>query len=142
MFPMRKEVFTAYVVFSGADHSIWWRLFTRRGFRHVQMIIPASQNTSLLSRDGRCILVNAMSFGVSIAIVDKSASEIVADCKQAGVTQVLAYPVKKYFKREFVPRGVLTCVSLLKAVMEINAWWVITPEQLARWLLKNGAKEV
>ncbi|HKY44898.1 MAG TPA: hypothetical protein VJM50_17530, partial [Pyrinomonadaceae bacterium] len=44
------------------------------------------------------------------------------------------------FSGKYLPRGLLTCVSLTKALLSIGAWHVWTPEQLARWLLQNGGE--
>lgn len=140
MFPVRRTRFTAYLVFTGSSHSIWWRMFTRRGWRHVQLIVPADHpDSSLFSKVGRCVVLNATSYSVTVSVVDKFAKDLALDCLDAGATMVLSYFVDVGFTREFIFRGLLTCVSLIKAVIGINAWYVITPGDLARWLIKNGA---
>ncbi len=39
-------------------------------------------------------------------------------------------------------RGIITCVSIVKAAMGIKAWWVMTPQQLRRYLLRHGGKSL
>jgi hypothetical protein len=41
-----------------------------------------------------------------------------------------------------VLRPPATCVEVVKAALGIVAWWVLTPRQLARWLLRRGAVPV
>lgn len=42
----------------------------------------------------------------------------------------------------YYPRGIITCVSIVKSAMDIKAWRVLTPEHLYRYLLKIGAKSL
>lgn len=139
MFPVRRIKFTAYAIFSGADHGIFWRMFTPRGMRHVQVLVPADSGRALFAGNGRSILVNAMSWAFTLEVLDASAREAAMHGLERGATLVLEWPVDLQFSREYVPRGLLTCVSVAKAVMGISAWFVITPAHLARWMLRNGA---
>ena len=141
-FSQRREAFTAYVVFQGAEHQIWWRMFTRAGYRHVLLIIPTDGGRSLFDPNGSCIVVNGLSYTVNLNSLDITAKQAAEECLKRGATEVFRFKVSKRFTREFIPRGILTCVSLIKAVMGINAWWVITPEQLRNWLIDNGAEKV
>lgn len=142
MFPVRKTRFTAYLIFSGAEHGIWWRMFTPRGFRHVQLIIPADGDRNLFDQSGQCIVVNATSYSVTVNLFDKRARELADDFLDAGATMVLTWFVDVGFTREFIPRGFLTCVSIVKALIGVNVWYLITPDHLARWLIRNGAKRL
>lgn len=45
-------------------------------------------------------------------------------------------------KSRFRLRGITTCVSLVKSIIGIRAWWVVTPEQLMLYLLGNGGEVV
>ena len=138
----RRESFTCYVVFHGAEHQIWWRLFTPAGLRHVLLILPADGDRSLFDKTGQSIVVNGMSYTTNINLHNVRAADLARQCVERGATDVLRFKVSKRFTREFVPRGILTCVSLLKSVMGISAWWVITPAQLRKWMLENGAERI
>lgn len=48
------------------------------------------------------------------------------------------------FKTTFTyrPRGIITCVSIVKSAMDIHKWNVLTPEHLYRHLLNTGAKSL
>jgi len=53
---------------------------------------------------------------------------------------MITLPFKSSFKLR--PRGIITCVSIVKAVMGIHKWGVILPHQLHGCLLKRGAKSL
>ena len=57
MIPNARKRFTAYVVFQGAEHRRWWRIFTRRRWRHCFLILPAwGEGASLWSKPGSIVL--------------------------------------------------------------------------------------
>ena len=140
MLPNLRKRFTAYVVFQGAEHRRWWRIYTRRGWRHCWLILPATEpGASLFARPGS-ILINPW---ISCLRVDYSTQSPEALCRQMladGATCVVEFAVDQKFTGAYVPRGLMTCVSLIKAAIGCNAWHVLTPEQLARWMLRHGGK--
>lgn len=138
--PNLRKRFTAYVLFQGAEHRRWWRIFTRRGWRHCYLILPAYlPGASLLDKPGS-IIINPW---IGFIRVDYSPQTPQAICRQMveeGATCAIEIPVDQKFSGAYVPRGLLTCVSMIKAMIGCNAWNVLTPEQLARWMLRHGGK--
>ena len=57
-----------------------------------------------------------------------------------GYTAAIAVPVDHDYQTDYIPRGLMTCVSVVKAIIGIRAWFVWTPEHLARYLLRSGAE--
>lgn len=106
------------------------------------MIVPADSGRSLFAGNGQSILINPMTWAVTVDIIPHGARDAGRIALQHGASQVLEWPVDLRFEREFIPRGLLTCVSLIKAILGIHAWWCVTPEQLSVWMLRNGAKEL
>lgn len=142
MIPNLRKRFTAYVVFQGADHRRWWRIYTRRGWRHCYLIVPAHQPGANLFAKPGSIVVNPW---VSYLRIDYLPETPAAICKrmiEEGATCAIELPVDQKFSGAYVPRGLMTCVSLIKAAIGCNAWHVWTPEQLARWMLQHGGKMV
>lgn len=139
MIPNLRKRFTAFVVFQGADHRRWWRIFTRRGWRHCYVIIPNHTvgGGSLFTRP-QSIVVNPWVSCIRLDVIDKSPADVCQDLLADGVTCVIELPIDQKFTGRYVPRGLLTCVSLIKAVIGCDAWHVWTPEQLAKWMLRNG----
>lgn len=142
MLPNLRKRYTAYVVFQGAEHRRWWRIYTRRGWRHCYLILPAyPPGASLFSRPGS-IVINPWISYLRIDNLTESPPEICRRMVAEGATCAIELPVDQKFTGAYVPRGLMTCVSLIKAVIGCNAWHVWTPEQLARWMLRHGGKMV
>ena len=139
MFPPR-EAFTAYVVFVGADHRRPWRIFTRRGWRHVFVCIPvyypepsltAEQYTMIIDPRTNCIQPDLV-----FVPVKKAAQYFLSE----GATAVIKVRVDRRGLPPYMARGLQNCVSVVKAVLGVAAWYVWTPEHLARWLIRNGGQ--
>lgn len=140
MIPNLRKRFTAHVVFQGAEHRRWWRAFTRRGWRHCYVILPAHRpGAGLFERPGS-IIVNPWVSCLRIDYSDRPPADLIRDVLADGATCAISIPVDEKFTGRYVPRGLMTCVSLVKAIVGCKAWNVWTPEQLAKWLLRNGGE--
>lgn len=135
---MNRKRFTAYVVFKGAEHRRFWRIFTRRGWRHVFVVIPVYFPEPGLAAIQYCQIINPTMEDLRADVVYKPADQVCADLLDDGATCVIRFPVDQKFTGRYIPRGLLTCVSLVKALISVDAWWILTPEQLANYLLRNG----
>jgi len=139
MISLRKR-FTAYVVFQGAEHRRWWRIYTRRGWRHVWVIIPAYYPAPSLTAVAYSQIINPWTDQIRSDVVFQTPQAVAEAALRDGATCVIKLAVDQKFTGRYLPRGLLTCVSLVKALLSIDAWHVWTPEQLARWMLQNGGK--
>lgn len=137
MISLRKR-FTAYVIFSGSENRNWWRFFVRRGWRHVYVIIPAYYPKPGLSAVSYSQVINCWTDHIRSDVLFMAPKAIAEAALRDGATCAISLPVDQRFSGMYLPRGLLTCVSLTKALLSVGAWWVWTPEQLARWLLQNG----
>lgn len=140
MIPNLRKRFTAYVVFTGAEHRRWWRIFTRRGWRHCFVIIPAYYPQAGLGAVAYSQIINPWVECIRSDVVFQSPRAVSEAFLRDGATCVIAIPIDQKFTGRYVPRGLLTCVSLIKALLGINAWQIVTPEQLASWLLRHGGE--
>lgn len=141
MFPVSRKRFTAYVVFMGAEHRRFWRLFTRRGWRHVFIVLPAYRSASL---GGEVIsqVINPILHCVEADVFFNHPAKLAQEALKEGATAVIKIRIDRTFKRDYVPRGLFTCVTVVKAILGIAAWYVWTPEHLARYLLRHGGQLV
>ncbi len=121
-----------YIVFT--DHSdrinlpnriIRW--FTSPGFRHCFLLKSAELG---------CIALDPYWHGISVSWSPLSAERIARDCLDKG-HKVLFLEQNKV--REYYLRGFITCVSVIKMMIGIKNWRVITPRQLYDVLLSSGA---
>jgi len=139
MISLQKR-FTAIAVFSGSENRRWWRIFLRRGWRHVYLIIPAYYPAPSLTADVYSQVINMWTDHVRCDVVWKSPRSLAETALTEGATCAILLPVDQKFTGRYLPRGLFTCVSMIKAMLSIGAWYVWTPEQLARWMLQNGGE--
>lgn len=132
--------FTAFVVFQGGDHRRFWRIFTRRGWRHCWIILPSQTNDAGLFGNDDAIVVDPNIGFIEIQGVKRSPRQVADEALEMGATCVIRVQVDRSQNPTYVPRGILQCVSLVKAVIGISAWQVWTPKHLARYLIRNGGQ--
>lgn len=141
MFPVTRRRFTAFVIFQGADHRRAWRIFTRRGWRHVLIVLPVHTGSSLRS-PVHSLVINPLTWGVQCDVIFERPADLAQEALREGATCVVRMPVDQKFDREYIPRGLFTCVTLIKSILGVAAWYVWTPEHLARYLLRHGGSIV
>lgn len=142
MFWNSRKRFTVWIVFVGSDHRRFWRIFTKRGWRHCFIIVPAYYPEPGLSAEQYSVVIDARTNFTEVDVLFHSPKSLVETALDEGATCVIKFSVDRKGQRDYVPRGILTCVSLTKAIIGISAWYVLTPEHLARWLFRNGGKLV
>ena len=96
------------------------RLLCRPGFRHCFAYTQLA--------DACCLVMDPRSNGLDVTIRDTSAFP--------GVGHVA--PAHQHFQRGWRPRGLFTCVTAVKHLLGIRAWWIITPHQLYRYLQRRA----
>lgn len=135
-----KDAFTAYVVFVGTDTRPPWRLFTTRGYRHVFVMVPVyPEGTSLLAAE-YVMCLNPQTNCIQHSVVKISARDAAQHFLKEGATCVIKVRVDRRGLAPYIPRGLQTCVSVVKSVLGVAAWYVWTPQHLARWLVRNGGQ--
>lgn len=138
--PNLRKRFTAYVVFAGSENRRWWAFLLRRGWRHVNLILPAYYPKPSLTAVCYSQVIAFQTDCIRSDVSFDDPEALAQAYLRAGATCVIRVPVDQKFTGRYIPRGLLTCVSLAKAMLSVDAWWVWTPEQLARYLLQNGGK--
>lgn len=139
MINLRKR-FTAFVVFQGSENRNWWRFLTRRGWRHVYVVMPVYYPAPGLAAVQYSQVINAWTDHIRADVIFEPPRVFCRKALKEGATCVISVSVDQKFTGRYIPRGFMTCVSLVKALVSVRAWYVWTPEQLARYLLKHGGK--
>lgn len=140
MIGISDKRFDAYFVFQGADHRRFWRLFTKRGWRHCFVVIPSYDRSAGL-KDGRhSIVIDPRTNHIAIDVLYMPPNKVAKHVLDGGANCVIKFSVDQRGLPAYVPRGIITCVSILKSICGIDAWYVWTPQHLARWLARNGGE--
>jgi hypothetical protein len=125
-----KNAVLWYVAFSPrATHLMpWWvRLFTRDNFQHCYAFRDYNGITLIVNHIAQGLLVDA----TNVKAVDCAK----AIARDKGETIVL---FASRLKPRYTPRGVQSCVSVVKALIGLAAWRVWTPQGLYQYLIDNG----
>lgn len=139
-FGLVGEIKYCYVVF---QESILWdrvRWLTSEGFRHCWAFHAVWYPDKGLLSDRYSMKHEVTSRRTDIAVWWASPDEVAASFLDLEeVTDILRVRVDIDREIGYIPRGMLTCVSGTKSLLGVRAWWVLTPKQLYRYLLENGA---
>jgi hypothetical protein len=105
----------------------WYiRLFVR-GFSHVYAMRDYNGVTLIIDHNARGLIVDVSAV---------PATNCVRLLNARGTDTVLA--VAGRLKNSYTQRGVQSCVSIVKSLLGIKAWHILTPQQLHDYLLENG----
>lgn len=142
MMPSTRRRFTAWVVFQGSDHRRFWRIFTRRGWRHCFVILPVYYPEPGLAAIKYAQVFEPKMNYLASDVIFKAPRDLVQEALDNGATAVIKYSVDTINLPFYIPRGVISCVSIIKCLLGIQAYFVVTPKQFARWLIRNGGEMV
>ncbi len=134
---------TFYVIFQDSPYKRPWHLFTHGRYKHCWLITPTFEGPPGLLTPQKTVRINALSNYVDVDYWDAHPHEVVKDfLKEENVVDIvkICLPLRKSVSYNL--RGVINCITIPKAFMGINAWWIFTPQQLRRYLLKNGGQSM
>lgn len=117
--------FTDFVGERTAPAFVHW--FTRKNFRHCLAFRATEQGT---------LVCNPLGQGLYLHWAPGSAADYAQGCLRTG------WPTLSFetaLTTNYFSSGMMTCVSVLKALLNVRSPWVITPYQLHQQLLKSGA---
>jgi len=124
----------------GSEMRSPWRLWCRRGWRHVFVCLPVYYPEPSLTADEYTLAIDPRSYCIQPDVAFVPAREAAQHFLKEGATAVIKVRVDRRGAPPYIPRGLQTCVSVVKSVLGVAAWYVWTPEHLARWLVKNGGQ--
>lgn len=120
-----------YVVFED-NVSLWWLRFLKPGFRHCYLLFTLEDQQKLLK-------INPMSNQVSIQILTlDSVSEVIHNLEREPfktICRVHIHPAPL----KCAPVMPFTCVEMVKRILGIHDFKIITPHQLYK-KIKNCGK--
>lgn len=137
----RKKV-TCYVVFGGGGAHGPWRLWTKPGWRHCFVLVTVYHPAPSLHARRFLAKVEAFTGFLDVDVWWNSPEDACRLLHENGATAIVKITVDLPPRRLWVPRGVITCVSVPKAVLGICNWRIVTPWRLFQHLLQTGGELV
>jgi hypothetical protein len=120
----------ALVIFSD-NSGVWWLKFLKAGFRHCFII---------LETDRGCLWVDPLSHSFTIKILEGyELTALVKWYREMGM-RVEEMEVESKSTRPFA-WAPMTCVEVVKRLIGLNDWRVVTPWQLYTTLKKNKKRK-
>lgn len=114
------------IVFSDKERLHLWDLFTSKGFRHCFALRWDGFNWVLVDPLGSWLEVQVMPYGI-----DENVPQ-----KMLDLGHKLLY-VRKNRSFRIILRGPMTCVNIMKHLIGLRAFWIITPKQLYNYLKRK-----
>jgi len=114
------------IVFSDKERLQPWDLFTSKGYRHCFAIRWDGFNWILIDPLGSWLEVQVMPYGIDENV----------PAKMLELGHNLLY-VRKSRSNKFIVRGPMTCVNIMKHLIGLKAFWIITPKQLYNYLKRK-----
>ena len=138
---LRNEYRKFYVVFAQSHHNRVWSAFCGPAFRHCWVFWASHIGPPGLLTPKATIKMESLSAMLDIDVWYEDPNEI-AHQFLPGATDILTLTLPFKSAMCYTPRGMITCVSVVKAVMNLKAWWILTPQQLYIYLAGKGAKSL
>lgn len=120
----------------------WYVVFSQRRVprcRLIHWLVPPEFSHVYLMRerpDGGTLVIDPLKWGMAVQYVEMHFEEALLRAATVS-TAMLGYTAD--YRRascHFVPRGVFTCVTMVKAILGLRCW-AFTPRGLYRKLLKS-----
>ena len=127
---------TYYIAFQSSMTWKIWDVFTTKDYRHCFLFMDREDGPgSILFEYRRGWMVMEDYVLSADAII-----EVLKTCPEQST--VLRIALDPWEGKRYPACGMITCVSIVKAVLRIRGFWILTPKQLLKELRRLGADTV
>lgn len=113
----------------------WWYCFCREGWRHCFVIADSANSQGVMTSS----VVNPLAHSVQIRSYLCAGSTLAAEASELGF---VVLKVETATPTGYIQRGLISCVTVVKAVTGIRAPLVQTPRMLFKHLQRLGAEQL
>lgn len=125
---------TYYVAFQKSSHQRPWHIFTRGGYEHIFLLYPQDSGT---------IKINPLSMQLLSEYIPCPPEQLMPQITESPkIMDVVKIVLPLSSNLSYNIRGLINCVTIVKFVLGITKWFILTPRQLHRHLLKIGGRSV
>lgn len=135
------EYRTYYIVFQNSVCHRPWHFLTWNNFHHCWVFFAKYKGPiGLLTHQGT-IKVEHLTTFLDVDYWEAEPEEVVKEfIKEDHVLDIVK--ISLLLPQKYNIRGLINCVTLVKAVTGLCKWFVITPQQLHRHLLRVGGESL
>ena len=134
-----NEYRTVFVVFQESSYSRFWRCWCEPGFVHCWAFHEKPTESQGLMTHQWTQVFDPLGRFINCDFWFMDPQDVKAHyIQEPMVSDVVRINILYQTDGGVTFRGVGSCVSLIKAYLNIKAWWVLTPRQLWYYLLRNN----
>ena len=139
----KNERRTYYVVFQNSSFHRPWQIFTWNKYQHCWVFFPKYMGPPGLMTRLSTIKVEPLSTYLDVDYWPTDPEEIaLAFIKDDYILDVVKISLPLPKTVHYNIRGLINCVTVVKSVMGLCKWFVMTPQQLHRYLIKIGGRSM
>ena len=124
-------MYNAYLIFEDSDSGFTRTL--KKHWRHVSVIVPCNE-TQYIHIDPRLR-------GINYRLIEQDEVDNMYDKVLYQDIAIVRTVVNKGINKVHMPM-VITCVEVVKRVLGVHAWWILTPRQLYNYVRCRECKRV
>jgi len=107
------------------------------------MFTPAYIGPPGLLTEQRTLRINALSTYIDLDFWEGTPEEVAKQfILEPNVSDIVKITLPLTKKVSYTIRGIVNCVTIVKAFMGLKCWWIMTPQQLHRHLKRIGGKSL
>ena len=139
----KREIRTYYVVFQNSFFHRPWQFWTWNGYQHVWVFFPKYMGPPGLLTKQYTLKVEPLSTFLDIDFWPADPEEIAQEfIKQDYIVDIVKIVLPLPSNLSYTIRGLINCVTIVKSVLGLSKWFILTPQQLHRYLLRIGGRSL
>lgn len=120
-----------------------WKIFTWNGFDHTWLFYPKIMGPPGPDTRHGAIKVESLANCLETEFWDCEPGKIAFDIiKDDSILDIVKIRLPIPNNLSYTIHGFINCVTIVKFVMGLNKWFIMTPQQLHRYLLRNGGRSL
>jgi len=139
----KREFRTYYVVFQNSFFHRPWHCFTWNRYQHCWVFYPKYMGPPGLLTRLSTIKVEPLSTFIDTDYWPCDPEEVAKEfIKEDYIIDIVKISLNLPKNVSYNIRGFINCVTIVKSVMGLCKWFVMTPQQLRRYLLRIGGRSL
>lgn len=140
---VKSEKRTYYVVFQKSFYDRPWHILCQNGYEHVWVFYPKFLGPPGLLTHQRTIKIEPLATFLDTDYWNADPESIAQEfIKEDYIKDIVKIVLPLRRSVHYNIRGIINCVTIIKFVIGLTKWFVFTPQQLRRCLLRMGGRSM